>query len=169
MKNIKRFEDFVNEARYQADEELDRILDKIAEQGIDSITPQEKAYLDGERAQEEPEYDGTYKNDVDFDTMDDNGEFIDPKKENFLFKVYDIDSSDTMFGDIPFGVSAFDKNGKYMIDAHVSDEIFPELKRIGLEDLAEGELEYSGKLSKEELVEKLKSMGFNAIISNRPY
>jgi len=95
--------------------------------------------------------------------MDDDGNYINPSKENYIFKVFDNEEQQT-YGDV--GVAVFDKNDKYMIDIHVSDELFPEIKEIGLEDLTEGVLEYSGKLSKEELVDKLKSMGFNARLEN---
>jgi hypothetical protein len=46
--SIKRFKDFVNEAKYEQDQELNRILDKISSQGIESLTKLEKSYLDGE-------------------------------------------------------------------------------------------------------------------------
>jgi hypothetical protein len=36
-----------------------------------------------------------------------------------------------------------------------------------LEDLSEGVLEYSGNLSKEKLVDKLKEMGFNAKLADK--
>lgn len=149
MKNLKKFYDFTNESK---DEELDRILDKISEFGIESITPEEKSYLDGER---EPEYDGLYDDHLD-------EIYLNPKKENFLFKVYSIDTSQ-YYSPSDIGVSVFEKTGKYSIDAHVVDEIFHELRNLGLGDLAEGELEYSGKLSKEQLVDKLISMGYKAI------
>ena len=156
---IKRFNDFVNE-KYEADHELDRILDKISEKGIDSITPEERAYLNGD-SEEEPEYNGTY--DDGYDTIDDEGNYINPSKDKYIFRVFDNEEQDT-YGDV--GVAVFDKNDHFMIDIHVSDELFPELKTIGLEDLAEGVLEYSGKLSKEELTDKLISMGFKAIVKD---
>lgn len=162
---IKKFNDFINEGKYKQDDELNRILDKISASGIESITPQEKAYLDGDIV-EEPEYDGTYHNDMT--NIDANGEYIDPDKANFMFKVYDLDK-DEYLSSSSFRIAVFDKNGKFMVDEHVSDQIFPELKKIGLEDLAEGELEYCGKLSKQELIDKLKSMGFNVVQSTRPY
>jgi hypothetical protein len=156
--NIKKFNDFVNEAKYEEDNELNRILDKISAQGIDSITPAEKAYLDGDSVEEE-----TDDEEDEYELMDDDGNYINPSKENYIFKVFDNEEQNT-YGDV--GVAVFDKNDKYMIDIHVSDELFPEIKEIGLEDLTEGVLEYSGKLSKEELVDKLKSMGFNARLEN---
>jgi hypothetical protein len=57
--SIKRFKDFVNEAKYEQDQELNRILDKISSQGIESLTKLEKSYLDGEY-EIGTEYDGTY-------------------------------------------------------------------------------------------------------------
>jgi len=161
---IKKFQDFVNEGKYKEDEELNRILDKISASGIESITAKEKAYLDGD-VQQEPEYNGLYNNDS---TIGEDGEYLDANKSNFIFKIYDLDQ-DEYLSSTPFGIAVFDKAGKFMVDEHVTDELFPELKKIGLEDLAEGELEYMGQLNKEALIDKLKSMGFNAVASNRPY
>jgi hypothetical protein len=55
--SIKRFKDFGNEAKYEQDQELNRILDKISSQGIESLKL-EKSYLDGEY-EIGTEYDGT--------------------------------------------------------------------------------------------------------------
>ena len=162
---IKKFNDFVNEGKYKEDDELNRILDKISATGMESITPEEKAYLDGD-VPDEPEYDGTYK--TGRDLIGPDGEYLDSNKSDFIFKVYDIDG-DEFYSSNNFGISVFDKEGKFMVDEHVSDELFPELKKIGLEDLAEGELEYLGQLKKDALIDKLKSMGFNAVASTRPY
>lgn len=162
---IKKFNDFVNEGKYQEDEELNRILDKISAHGIGSITPEEKAYLDGD-IKDEPQYDGTYN--TNRNVIGPNGEYLDTNKSDFLFKVYDI-NDDEFYTSSSFGISVFDKDGKFMVDEHVSDELFPELKNIGLEDLAEGELEYTGNLNKNALIDKLNSMGFKAIASQRPY
>lgn len=162
---IKKFNEFVNEGKYEEDHELNRILDKISSKGIESITSQEKAYLDGDVI-DEPQYDGTYK--TGRNIIGPNGEYLDTDKSDFVFKVYDIET-DEFHSSNNFGISVFDKEGKFMVDEHVSDELFPELKKIGLEDLAEGELEYLGSLKKDSLIDKLKSMGFNAISSTRPY
>lgn len=158
--NIKKFNDFVTESKYEEDHELNRILDKISAQGIGSITPAEKAYLDGDTVKEETDdEEDEYQNEL----IDDEGNYINPNKDNYIFKVFNNEDQNT-YGDV--GVAVFDKNNKYMIDIHVSDELFPEIKEIGLEDLAEGILEYSGKLSKEQLTDKLKSMGFNARVED---
>jgi hypothetical protein len=160
--SIKRFKDFVNEAKYEQDQELNRILDKISSQGIESLTKLEKSYLDGEY-EIGTEYDGTY-DDSGFDRIDDEGNYTEANKENYLFKVFE-DKEQLSYGSV--GVVVLEKSGKYIIDSHVSDEIFPELKDIGLEDLSEGVLEYSGNLSKEKLVDKLKEMGFNAKLADK--
>ncbi len=78
---LKKFADFINEARYEPDHELDRILDKISEFGIDSITAKEKAYLDGERDSQD-EYDGTYDPE-DSDVIDGDGNYKTPNKSNY--------------------------------------------------------------------------------------
>ena len=43
--------------------------------------------------------------------------------------------------------------------------VFPELEDISLCDMAEGAMEYEGRLDANELVNKLKQMGFNAEIA----
>jgi len=163
---LKKFADFTNEARYEPDYELDRILDKISELGIDSITPQERAYLDGERSEEEAEYDGTYSEE-DSDIMDEEGNYKKPEKSNYLLLVHGVDTKE--FHSSELTVTAMDKTGKYIIDTHFVDLLFPELEGIGLEDVAEGHMEYYGELeTADELVEKLKSMGFNVKIGEGP-
>jgi hypothetical protein len=160
--SIKKFKKFVNESKYEQDEELNRVLDKISSQGIESLTKSEKSYLDGEY-EIGTEYDGTY-DDSGFDGIDNDGKYIEANKENYLFKVYD-NKEQSSYSSV--GVVVLDKSGKYIIESHVSDEIFPELKDIGLEDLSEGVLEYYGKLSKEKLVEKLKEMRFSARLADK--
>jgi len=155
---LKKFADFTNEARYEPDYELDRILDKISELGIESITPQERAYLDGERLEDE---------DNDSEDMDKVGNYKKPEKSNYLLLVNGVDTED--FHSSELTVIAMDKTGKYVIDTNFVDLLFPELERIGLEDVAEGHMEYYGELENaDELVEKLKSMGFNVRIGEGP-
>lgn len=155
MKKILNFNSFVNEAKYEADHELDRILDKISALGIESLTPQEKRYLDGDKTEVEPEY---TIDDNDSNYIDEEGNYISPNKKDFLFKIIDVDN--VPYDSTKFGISVFEKDGKYQIDEHVADMIFPELQDIEIEDLAEGEMGYYGKLSKTELINKLTSMGF---------
>lgn len=156
MKKILNFNSFINEAKYEADHELDRILDKIGALGIESLTPQEKKYLDGDR-NTEPE--SVYSEEDEFNNyIDEEGNYVNPDKKNFIFRIIDVD--DVPYDSTKFGISVFDKSGRYQIDEHVADMIFPELQDIEIEDLAEGEMGYYGKLSKSELINKLTSMGF---------
>ena len=143
---------FTNEAK--SDDEMDRILDKISSMGIDSLTPDEKKYLNGDKEEEvqEEEYN---------DFIDEEGNYIKPKKENFLLKVIDDASIE---GDIKYkNVQVFDRNGKYMVDLHFCD-LFQELENVNLVDTSEGAMEYDGRLNADELVNKLRQMGFNAVI-----
>lgn len=158
---LKKFADFINEAKYEPDHELDRILDKISELGIDSITAKEKAYLDGERDSQD-DYDGTYDSE-DSDVIDSDGNYKKPDKSNYLLLVHGMD---TDFHSSEIMVTAMDKTGKYVIDVHFVDMLFSELEEIGLEDVEEGHMGYYGKLTAGELVEKLRSMGFNSRIGN---
>lgn len=159
---LKKFADFINEARYEPDHELDRILDKISEFGIDSITAKEKAYLDGERDSQD-EYDGTYDSE-DSDVIDGDGNYKKPDKSNYLLLVHGMDTDEFHSSEIM--VTAMDKTGKYVIDVHFVDMLFSELEGIGLEDVEEGHMEYYGELTADELVEKLRSMGFNSRIGD---
>jgi hypothetical protein len=59
------------------------------------------------------------------------------------------------------GICALDENKQFMVDIHVV-ESFPELELIDLEDEGEGDMSYHGTLSPQELVDKLKSLGFVA-------
>lgn len=54
-----------------------------------------------------------------------------------------------------------------VVDNHIV-EGFPELEEIGIEDMVEGEMAYFGEdLSAEQMVEKLKQMGFRSIVETR--
>lgn len=81
------------------------------------------------------------------------------KKENMILKV-----SDTLEWlkdmDAAFSVSAWDKRTGNMIDQHVT-ECFPELELVGLEEECEGEMFfYFHNCKKEEMIERLRNMGF---------
>lgn len=80
------------------------------------------------------------------------------KKKSFILKVQ-VPPDDYMI-EGSLEVSAW--RGADMIDEHIS-ELFPELQDIGLTDLMEGSMEYAGELSREEMVVKLKELGFSAI------
>lgn len=61
-----------------------------------------------------------------------------------------------------YHVAAFrDRLQNEMIDEHIC-ELFPELENLGIYDLSEGELEYSGG-NPHHLKEELFEMGFNVI------
>ena len=89
------------------------------------------------------------------------GDYITAKKESFLLKIIDDVSIE---GEIKYKyIQVYDKNGKYVVDIHFCD-MFPELEDVNLCDMAEGAMEYDGRLDANELVDKLKQMGFNAEI-----
>lgn len=155
---VFKFLQFIKENKSQ--KEIDRILDKISSNGIDSLTSDERRFLDDDSGAEEVG--------IDLDSfpgsnyMDEYGNYLDePVKGNFLLKVVKTPEGGRL------EVLAYEKGGKYMIDDHFSDELFPEVKSIGLEDLAEGVMEYiGGKRDVDSLVSKLISMGFNAVKMN---
>ena len=85
------------------------------------------------------------------------------KKSDFYLKIMDAPHDSFLFeeGSAFISVSAWHTNERdRMVDEHIASHLFPNLERIGLEDLAEGEMEYNGKLSKKELGEQLERMGF---------
>lgn len=59
--------------------------------------------------------------------------------------------------DCEIEVSAWD--GGAMVDEHIT-EAFPELDELALYDLTEGSMEYGGTLTKEQLAEELRGLGF---------
>lgn len=81
------------------------------------------------------------------------------KKESIILKV-----SDTLEWlkdmDAAFSVSAWDKRTGFMIDQHVTEH-FPELELVGLEEEQEGDMYfYYHNCTKEEMMERLRNMGF---------
>ncbi len=152
---VFKFLQFIGEAKDQ--KEIDRILDKIGSGGIESLSPSEKKFLDDDSGADEVGVNLYSDDDDDNNYIDEFGNYLDrPVKDNFLLKVIDT-------GSRYLEIEVYEKGGRYMIDEHFSDVLFPEVKSIRLEDLAEGVMEYGGKLNVNELVDKLKSMGFNAI------
>jgi hypothetical protein len=116
----------------EQDQELNRILDKISSQGIESLTRKKLFrwwiwnwywiwwHLRWFR----------------FCRIDYEGNYTEANKENYLFKVFE-DKEQLSYGSV--GVVVLEKSGKYIIDSCFWWN-FPELKDIGLEDLSEGVL-----------------------------
>jgi hypothetical protein len=79
------------------------------------------------------------------------------KKSDILIKIKDISNDKEHYGgklDVTFWVD------DWMLDASPEEE-FPELNDIdGLDEMAEGNMEYNGSFSAEELKNKLSSLGF---------
>lgn len=152
MKKIKNFNDFITESNRQS--EIDRILDKISQFGIDSITPKEKAFLD----------DREYIEDINDDYDDEYNQYSNDKSKYTLI-VYTMDPEEYHSTEIM--VSAIYNETNYVVDTHFVEVLFEELSEIGLEDVVEGHMEYQGKLNPNDLVDKLKSLGFNSRIGNK--
>ncbi len=76
-------------------------------------------------------------------------------KQDFVLKVQNPPEDWDLECEIE--VSAWD--GDRMIDEHIT-EAFPELDELSLYDLAEGTMEYGGTLTKEQLAEELRGLGF---------
>ena len=85
------------------------------------------------------------------------------RKSEIVFKIGKMDNS-FIDGILLLGVFYY-SNIDEMVDSHVVEEHFPELEELGLSDLAEGQIEYSGELSIFELSEELERRGFITQIS----
>lgn len=145
---IFNFLQFIRESQDQV--EIDRILDKILSSGVDSLSKDERSYLDGNTGANEVGID-LYNNEY----IDKFGNYLDtPIKSNFILKVKVIDGY--------IEIDVYEKSGRYIIDDNFSD-IFTELRSIGIDDISEGSMVYNGKLDFINLISKLKSMGFNVI------
>lgn len=155
---ILKFNEFIKESN-STQKRIDSILDKISANGIDSLSDDEKRFLDGDIGAQEVGID--LYDDVDsYNFIDSSGNYIDTlDKNNFVLKVSKSDSY--LSKDIE--VFVYEKTGKYMVEENFSDMLFPELKSLGLDDVEEGIMLYRGRYTVDELVNKLKSMGFNTI------
>jgi hypothetical protein len=81
-----------------------------------------------------------------------------------------------IIGDTPYEAWGLDEdeatpiNGGIFKDGGLCDQhighLFPQLGAMGLEEEMEGQLSYDGNLTKEEIVESLISMGFDARVGN---
>lgn len=162
---ILRFTNFIKEAKKKTSEELkiDEILDKISLNGIESLTDLERRFLDGDTGANEVGVD-LYSTQDDNIYIDEYGDYVDNlSKDEFILKVLDMDNFESYSNNNYTEIEVYEKTGKYLIDVHFSDMAFPELKKLNLEDLGEGVMEYSGKLNTQQLIDKLKEMGFNAV------
>ncbi len=83
------------------------------------------------------------------------------KKTNIFLEVVKGDEDSLLASEIQ--VRAWlDAEKDQMVDAHLTEE-FPELEELDLYDLMEGEMEYDGSLSIEELKNELRILDFNVI------
>lgn len=60
-------------------------------------------------------------------------------------------------------IAWLDQNKTQMCEAYITEEFFDDLENMEIDDLSEGEMEYSGDLSVEKLKEELKNKGFTII------
>jgi hypothetical protein len=61
-------------------------------------------------------------------------------------------------------ITAWENDSGFMIDLHVT-ELFPELIRLGVEELQEGDMYYSGGLDVNGLIARLINMGYRVATS----
>lgn len=74
------------------------------------------------------------------------------KKTDFILKI--ADTSDDI---CTMDISAW--KGKYQVDKHICEK-FPSLEKLDLADLMEGQLEYCGDMTKQQMANELIKLGF---------
>jgi len=85
------------------------------------------------------------------------------RKSDILLKIEEP-PVDSFFSPGVTVVTGWYKDNSAMVDDHLCIK-FPELENIEeLYDLQEGALEYSGRLTKDELKDELESLGFQTVI-----
>jgi len=146
MKHLKTFNEKISQS------EIDRLLDKISSNGIESLTDRERQELDNA---DNPNF--KYKEEPNQPTPIKQSKPNTPNGK-FGFKIVDTFGDGEGY-DANFYVGIFHNDGSdTMVDWHISEEYdFPD----DMEEEVEGTLGYYGDLTKDEMRSKLVDMGFS--------
>jgi hypothetical protein len=87
------------------------------------------------------------------------------RQNEFILKVTPVNSLDAISKEdyvidgYTIAIDAWDLSGVFMIDTHITG-LYPQLERMGIQELAEGTMAYSGNLSADEVIGVLQEWGF---------
>jgi len=85
------------------------------------------------------------------------------EQNEFILKVQLVEELEDYiqedFGDAKISITAWDVDGQFMIDQHIT-YWYPQLIQMGIEELQEGDMCYGGEMTIDELTKTLDEWGF---------